>query len=313
MLFIKNILVVGSLNMDFVIDVKKMPQPGETLLAKSFSLVPGGKGANKAFAIGKLGCKNVTMFGAVGCDEYGKNLINNLNSVNVNTDNILKLNNVNTGCAFIHVDETGENSITVVSGANAKITEEMINKNISLIKNADIVVLQLEIPLEVNILVAKIAKQYGKLVILDPAPADANLSEELLKNVDIIKPNETEIQILTGIESNEEKDIVNAAYTLINKGVKNVIVTLGSNGSILVNKEKVEHFSCLDVNVIDSTAAGDSFIAALSKSLLEGNTLEESIEYAHIVSSIVVTKKGAQTSIPSQEEIEAFLQERNRK
>lgn len=292
--------------MDFVIEVKKMPLPGETILGKIFTLVPGGKGANQAFAIGKLGA-NVDMIGAVGNDEYGNKLLDNLHCVNVNTNNISKIDGVNTGCAFINVDENGENSITVISGANEKITPEMIYNNINLIDEAEIIVMQLEIPIEIVTLVAKLAREKGKLIILDPAPAISNISTELLSNVDIIKPNETEIQILSGIETKSKDDIIIAAKSLIAKGVKCVIVTLGENGSLLVTDEKIQSFGAFNVNAIDTTAAGDSFTAALAKSLLDGKTIEEAIRFGHLVSSIVVTKKGAQTSIPSQDEIEYFL------
>lgn len=303
----KNILVVGSLNMDFVCEVDKMPQDGETIIANNFSLIPGGKGANKAYSLGKLGCKNVTMFGAVGNDEYGKELINNLNSVNVETSYIKILDNINTGRAFINVDKRGENIITVVSGANNEITEEMINENVDLIENSDIIILQLEIPIKINELVAKIAKEKGKTVILDPAPAISNLSEDLLKYIDIIKPNETEIEILSGIKITCDNDIVTASNILLDKGVKNVLVTLGGKGSILVNKQTTKKFNSYYVEVVDTTAAGDSYVAALAKSLSENKTLEYSIKYAHLISSIVVSKKGAQTSIPSIEEVADFL------
>jgi len=307
-IIIKNILVIGSLNMDFVIEVDKMPLPGQTILGEEFALIPGGKGANQAYAAGKLGA-NVSMLGAVGNDEYGKKLLKNLNSVNVNTDKIEKLENVNTGCAFINVDKNGENSIVVVSGANKKITTETINNNINLIEQADIIVMQLEIPIEVVEYVAKIAKEKGKIVILDPAPAIPNLSRELLSNVDIIKPNETEIQIVSGMQIESIEDMVKAARSLIDNGVKTVIVTLGGEGSLLVTSEKEERFPSLGLKPIDTTAAGDSFTAALAKSLVEGKELEEAIRYAHIVSSIVITRKGAQTSIPTQDEIDEFLKE----
>lgn len=283
-----------------------MPLKGQTITSKHFSLVPGGKGANKAYALGKLGA-NVSMFGCVGKDEYGIALLNNLNSVNVVTDNVIKLDNVNTGCAFINVDSTGENSIVVVAGANEKITRDDINNNISLIDKADIIVLQLEIPLDVVSYVAKLAKERGKLIILDPAPAVDNINEELLSCVDIIKPNETEIEVLTGMKINSKNDIINAAKVLNEKGVKNVIVTLGEEGSLLVTKDNVKSFSTYNVEAVDTTAAGDSFIAALAKSLLEGKSLDDAIRYGHLVSAIVVTRKGAQTSIPSLLEINEFL------
>lgn len=295
--------------MDFVIEVESMPVKGETILGKSFSLVPGGKGANQAYAIGKLGT-NVSMLGAVGNDEYGAKLLKNLNTVGVQTENIQVLNDVNTGSAFINVDKSGENSIVVISGANEKLTKEMINNNINLIDEADIIILQLEIPLNIVTYVSKIAHQKGKLVILDPAPAVPNLSDELLSNIDIIKPNETEIQILSGKQINTTNDIIEAGKILLDKGVKTVIVTLGEKGSLLIEKDKIKSFTSPKVNAIDTTAAGDSFTAALATSLLEGNNIEEAIKFSHIVSAIAVTKKGAQTSIPNRDEINSFLQQR---
>lgn len=305
-IIIKKILVIGSLNMDFVIEVDKMPLPGQTVLGKRFSLSPGGKGANQAFAAGKLGA-NVSILGAVGNDEYGRKLLQNLNSVNVNVDNVITTDDANTGCAFINVDDTGENNIVVVGGANRLITKEIIDENINLITESDIIIVQLEIPLDVVGYAVKLAKENNKFVILDPAPAVSDLSDDLLSNIDIIKPNETEIQILSGIEIKSNEDIVTAARILIDKGVKNVIVTLGKDGSVLIDKNHVKYFSALDVETIDTTAAGDSFTAALAKALLEDKNLDDAISYAHIVSSIVVTKKGAQSSIPSQIEINEFI------
>ena len=305
------VLVVGSLNMDFVVDVEKMPLPGETVLGKKFTLVPGGKGANQAYAIGKLG-SNVSMLGLVGNDEYGKRLKDNLNSVNVNTSSIGTTNDSSTGCAFINVDKTGENSITVIQGANKLLSEGIIDKNINLIDESDIIVMQLEVPIKTILYISKIAKEKGKIVILDPAPARNDLPDELFKNVDIIKPNETELQTLTGVKVQNKEDVVNAAKHLIEKGVETVIVTLGGKGSILVTKEKCKEFHALDVKVIDTTAAGDSFTAALTKYLLENKTIEEAIQFGHLVSSIVVTKKGAQTSIPNNDEIENFIKSYNK-
>lgn len=283
--------------------------PGETIIGKNFSLIPGGKGANQAYALGKLGV-NVNMLGLVGNDEYGKILVNNLNSVNVNTDNIVTLQGTNTGCAFINVNNSGENSIIVISGANNKMTTELINKNINLIKCADIIIMQLEIPIDVVTHIAKIAKSYNKLVILDPAPAPDYLPDDLLANVDIIKPNETELKNLTNINCSSKDDILYASKILLQKGVKNVITTLGEKGSILVNNNETKFFSSPIVKAVDTTAAGDCFVAALAKALTEEKNLYDAIEYGHLVSSIAVTKKGAQTSIPSLEEIEKFITER---
>lgn len=297
------VLVVGSLNMDFVVNVDMAPLPGETKSAKKFTLVPGGKGANQAYALGRLGV-NVSMIGAVGKDEYGTKLIANLKDAKVNTKRILKMNNINTGSAFITVLNNGENSILTVGGANKLLDKDIIDKNIDLIRKSDIIVMQLEIPIDVVLYVAKLAKLLGKTVIIDPAPASSNIPDELFKYVNIIKPNETELQILSGMELVKEEDYINAARILINKGVDKVIITLGANGSLLVTKDDYKKFAALKVSVVDTTAAGDSFTAGLIKGLSEGKVLDEAIRYGHIVSSIVVTRHGAQTSIPTKLEVE---------
>lgn len=302
-----DVLVIGSLNMDFVLNVDKAPLPGETILTNSYTLVPGGKGANQAYALGKLGV-SVGMIGAVGHDEAGDMLIANLKKAKVNTKRIIKLRNINTGNAFITVSKNGENSIIVASGANNKLTKEMIDKNINLIKAAKIIVMQLEIPLDVVEYVAKLAKGLGKMVILDPAPAVSNLPADLYKNIDIIKPNETELQTLCGAKIENQDDIILLAKSLMNKGVKNVIVTLGEKGSILVNKDEVTKFEAINVNVVDTTAAGDTFTAGLVKTLIDGKSLNEAIKYGHIVSALAVTKPGAQSSIPTKKEIKRFIE-----
>lgn len=306
----KDILVVGSLNMDFVLNVQKIPLPGETLITDDYTLIPGGKGANQAYALGKLGT-SVGLIGATGNDEYAKIMLENLSSAGVLVSGVKKIDSVHTGNAFIVVDDNGENSIVVASGANGKLTKEMIDESINLLENSKIIIMQLEIPVEVATYVAKKAKELGKLVILDPAPARCDLPIELLENVDIIKPNETELQTLTGITLEKEENIIFAAQQLLSKGVKNIIVTLGAKGSILVTKETVKKFEALEVDVIDTTAAGDSFTAGLAKSLVEGKSLDEAIKYGHIVSAIVVTRRGAQTSIPTSIEVNDFIEKRN--
>ena len=305
----KKILVIGSLNMDFSIKTPKMPVPGETIIGESFHLNPGGKGANQAFAIGKLGA-DVSMLGMVGNDEYAKLLKQNLESVNVNTQGIIEQNNTSTGVAFVTVDSNGENSIIVISGANEKVNTEFIDENINLIDDADIIVMQLEIPVDVVTYVARIAKEKNKLVVLDPAPARADLPDELFSYVDIMKPNETELSILTGVDTSNDDNIIKAGKSLVEKGVKNVIVSLGGRGSILVNKDYNKKFNSLGLTPIDTTAAGDSFTAALVSYLASDKSLEEAIQFGHVVSSIVITKKGAQESIPSLEEVRLFLENR---
>lgn len=301
----KKIVVIGSLNMDYDIEVDKIPVPGETVLGKEYHLVPGGKGANQAYTIGRLE-NEVAMIGAVGDDADGKVLVENLKRVGVNVEGIERISNVHTGTAFIQIDKNGENNIAVISGANYQITEEIIEKNKKIIDDADIIVMQLEIPVNIVTKVAQLAKEKGKMVILDPAPARTDLPEEIFKNVDIIKPNETELSILSGMPTENEEQVQNAAKSLIEKGVGVVLVTLGGKGSMLVTKEMEKRFYAIDLKVVDTTAAGDSFTGALAVAISQEKSLEEAIEYAHLVSSIVVTKKGAQSSIPSKKEVEEF-------
>ena len=299
----KKILVIGSLNMDFVINVDEMPKKGETIMGIDMVQNPGGKGANQAYALGKLGGASA-MIGAVGKDSYGEKLIMNLESVNVDTSGIKKCDGTYTGNAFVYVDRNGENSITVMAGANHCVTTELIDENIELIKESDIVIMQLEIPLDTAVYAAKRAFELGKTVILDPAPAPETMPEEIFKYVDFIKPNETELMTLTGMATDTEEEIEAAGRVLLEKGAKAVIVTLGEKGSMLINEKKSEHFPGKKVKTVDTTAAGDSFTAAFAIALAEGKDCREAIEYGSKVSAIVVTRKGAQASIPTREEVE---------
>lgn len=295
------ILVVGSLNMDFVIDVQNMPLAGETILGKSVTLVPGGKGANQAYAAGKLG-GDVGMIGAVGNDMYGRMLKENLESVGVDTSGVETVEGLPTGNAFITVDESGENRIIVIQGTNACITKEMIDRHMELIDKCDTVIMQLEIPLEIVAYVKNIAKEKGKTVILDPAPAKAGLPDDFFRGFDIVKPNETEIQTLSGRKMGTKEELMEGARELLKKGVDTVIITLGGDGALLVTKDTSKEFYAKKVNAIDTTAAGDSFTAAFAVALGKGMTYGEAIEFGNSVSGIVVTRKGAQTSIPTMEE-----------
>lgn len=288
--------------MDFVIDVKNMPLAGETILGQKVTLVSGGKGANQAYAAGKLG-GNVQMIGAVGNDLYGKMLRENLESVGVDISGIEIIENQPTGNAFITVDENGENSIIVIQGTNTCVTKEMIDRHIKLIEECDTVIMQLEIPIEVVTYVKNIAKEKGKRVILDPAPAKADLPEEFFRGFDIVKPNETEIQTLVGKKMRTKGDLIEGARELLNKGIEKVIITLGGDGSMMVTKDSYEEFCAQKVVPVDTTAAGDSFTAAFAVALGNGFSYSEAIEFGNRVSGIVVTKKGAQTSIPTMEEV----------
>lgn len=296
----KKIVVVGSINQDYVAQVDNIAQVGETVLAKSYELFPGGKGANQAYAIGKLG-GSVSLLGAVGNDEQGNYLLNNLSSVGVDVRAVKIHDREHTGVAWITVDKAGDNSITVIQGANKAVDIQYIENNIAVIEQADIVVMQLEIPLETVVHTAKRAKSLGKQVFLDPAPAVNNLPNELFSNVDLIKPNETELCILTGTSLDDE-DYAKKVDVLKRMGAKQVVVTLGAKGTYLGNGNG-SLFEAHRVKAIDTTAAGDGFTAALTVALSHGESIEDAISFAQRVSSIIVTRKGAQSSIPSIDEL----------
>ncbi|MEG1427337.1 MAG: ribokinase [Oscillospiraceae bacterium] len=301
----KKILVIGSINMDFVIDVEHMPQKGETVLSDNLSWVPGGKGANQAYAVGKLG-GDVTMLGAVGDDAYGKVLLDNLQGVGVHTEYLRVVKGGQTGCAFISVDQNGENSIIVVSGENSKLGTDYIDLHMDLIRRSDIVVFQLEIPVATVVYAAKKAKELGKTVILDPAPARKDLPEELFRYVDMIKPNEVELDTLVGSSGSEfsEEHLRDGADQLLQKGVGCVLVTLGGNGVYLRSKrDEQRFFTHHTAKPVDTTAAGDTFIGGFVAGLASGLDEAEAIAQGQRAAAWSVTKPGAQTSIPHLHEL----------
>ena len=239
----KKILVIGSLNMDFVAGVSHIPTVGETILAENFELVPGGKGANQSYAIGKMH-GNVAMLGMVGQDTYGERLCENLESVGVDVSRVRKLSGVSTGIAVIGVIPEGDNSILVVSGANAHVDKSYIMENMDLLEASDIIVVQLEIPLETVMYAVKEARKRGKTVILDPAPAVSDLPDELFACVDVIKPNETELAILLQ-ECSDEEDLRANAKLLQQKGAKNIVLLLRPKNPLAPKRLPNLPHSCL--------------------------------------------------------------------
>ncbi|MGB6129564.1 MAG: ribokinase, partial [Psychrilyobacter sp.] len=290
----------GSLNMDLVTMSERHPKLGETIIGKSFFQIPGGKGGNQAVAISKLGGE-VTMFGCVGEDSHGDILIEELKKNGVNIESIKKVKK-NTGIATIVVDENADNTIIVVPGANFETSIDDIDKNIELIKNADIVLLQLEIPIDVVEYILKKSKEHNKITVLNPAPAE-KLSVDIIKNVDYLVPNETELELLSGMPTNSESEVLVASKKLMDMGVKNLIVTMGKNGSIFVGKDKVVKVGIHKVKAVDPTAAGDSFIGGVIRMLAEGEKIEEAMEFGARVGAITVTKEGAQSSLPTWDEV----------
>lgn len=302
----KKAVVIGSLNLDYSIGLQQMPRPGQTVSADTLTLTPGGKGANQAYALGKLGCETA-MIGAVGRDDAGKLLLDNLQKVGVDVSGIARREQP-TGQAFITVDASGENSIMILSGANGTLAPADIDANRGLIEAADCVVMQLEVPVETVLYGAKLAHSLGKTVVLDPAPAVPNLPDELIGLADFVKPNETELATLTGLPTDTVEQCKAAARQLRQRGAGTVLVSLGSKGVLAVGEGEPVLVPARKVRAVDSTAAGDCFTAAFVTAY-EGD-LEAALRYANAAAAIAVSRPGAQASIPSAAEVAAAQADR---
>jgi len=301
----ENILVVGSANMDMVVRTDSFPRPGETLLGKKFQTFPGGKGANQAVGAAKLGAKT-KFISKMGKDQFADELIENLKSCSVCVENILIDESESTGLAIILVNKEGENEIVVISGTNMKLTPEEIESKKELFSQSKILLLQLEIPVETIIKAKELALQNSMTVILNPAPA-CKLDDLIYEGLDYLTPNETELEILSGKSVNSIDEVKLAAHCMLDKGVKNVIVTLGDKGSMLINKEKAQLFEPYKVEVVDTTAAGDAFNAGLAYSLSKDIAIEDAIRFSNAVAASAVTKMGAQSSMPELSEVKSLL------
>lgn len=303
----QKILVAGSSNIDFVVGVKEMPEKGETIICKSFANIPGGKGANQACACGKLEGE-CTFLSALGSDSMGDMMMDSLRSAHVDTTRIRRIDGVPSGMAMIMVNEEGENSIVVIPGANAMCDKLYFDENKDALHASEIVLAQLETPVDSIYALLIEAKKLGKLTVLNPAPAPDSIPDEVLKNLDFITPNETELSKLSGLPTQTMDEIAAAANALIQRGVKNVLVTIGSRGALLCNAQGSTHFPTVKATAVDTTAAGDTFNAAFAVALSEGTEVPKAIRFANIAASISITRKGAQTSIPSRQEVDAMLQ-----
>ena len=294
--------------MEMTLTLPHLPAAGETLLAESFCQSPGGKGANQAYAAGRLGGQ-VGFIGAVGDDADGRALCENLRQAGVDTRGIVVKGPAPTGRAVIYVDGRGENSIAVLPGSNALLDAQDILRHRQLLEECSTVLLQMEIPMDTIRFVVKMASALGKRVILDPAPAAADFPKELYPYLTLINPNETELGILLG-DPQASAHVERSARQLKGYGVKNVLVTLGEKG-VYIDPEQGGPVRVPGhlVQAVDTTAAGDSFSAALAVKLSMGAGLMEAVRYANVVSSIVVTRRGAQTSIPTEAEVQARQRE----
>lgn len=300
----QQILVVGSTNTDMVIKAAHLPRPGETILGGTFFMNPGGKGANQAVAIARLGAP-VTFICKTGTDIFGHQSQQLFEAEGINTSYVFSDPQNPSGVALISVDDKAENCIVVASGANANLTPEDLKKAEEAIDQCDIVLLQLEIPMETVEYVAKIAFEKGKKVILNPAPAQP-LSAKLLSHLYLITPNETEAEMISGVKITDEASANEAAQVLSEKGVQNVIITLGSKGALVYSNGEGEVVPAYKVNAIDTTAAGDVFNGALTVALSEGRDLKEASRFGCKASAISVTRSGAQSSAPYRNEVDIF-------
>lgn len=263
---LKKILVIGSLNMDLVTHVPHLPQAGETIAGTKFRKNPGGKGANQAVAAAKLGA-DVTMIGKVGTDEHGEILLDSLRQAGVSTEGIQQEDT--TGMAFINVSAEGENHIVLVAGANSMMRPADLDDMKTIIESCDIIMMQLEIPLDVVEYALHLAVEQRKKVILNPAPAQ-DLPMELLRHVYALIPNETELAILSGMPTSTEQEIIAAARHLKARGVDRIIVTMGKNGSYLIGEDEETYIPAFPVKAVDTTGAGDSYVAAFAVGKTKG-------------------------------------------
>ncbi|HEY71754.1 MAG TPA: ribokinase [Thermoflexia bacterium] len=300
-----HVTVVGSLNMDLVARAPRIPRPGETIIGGEFRNVPGGKGANQAIAAARLGA-TVSMVGRVGRDTFAGPLLDNLDADGIDHTFVVQDPEAATGVALIVVDDGGENSIVVASGANMRLSPADVDGAEAAIAGADALLLQLEIPLETVIRAAKIARARAVKIILNPAPA-RSLPAELLSLVDVLIPNESETALLTGLPVGDQAEAKTAAAALQDSGVGTVILTLGERGAMLATEGKTELFPAFDVTPVDTTAAGDAFVGGFAVALAEGRTLAEAVRWGNGAGGLAATKLGAQPSLPARRDLERLL------
>lgn len=306
------ILVVGSINMDMVTRSSRLPVPGETLLGDDFATVPGGKGANQAVAVARLGVR-VQLVGRVGADGFGSELLASLRASDVGTEAVLVDRTVRSGVAAIAVDDRGENQIIVVPGANGRINGNDVERTISLLTNATALMLQCEIPLSIVQRVAQATHERGIPVILDPAPVPSYFPDDLYPLIDIITPNETEATQLVGFPVNTPETAARAATILRQRGAKAIVIKLGSQGAFCATADDTFHVPSFPVTVVDTVAAGDAFNGALAVALTKGLSLQQAVRWGTAAGALSTTCAGAQPSLPDWGMFEAFLREQGEK
>jgi ribokinase len=302
------ITVVGSFMMDLVIKAERRPQVGETLIGQSFGMFVGGKGFNQAVSAARLGAE-VHMVGCLGDDDFGQQFLKALEKEGIDSSFVRLDKTANTGVGSPVIDAHGDNSIIIIPGANMHLTPQDVEKAESLIARSDIVMLQLEVPLETVQRTAEIAHKAGVTVLLNPAPA-CELSDELLNLVQVITPNETEARLLTGKSVADDDSGCKAASLLRKRGVETVVLTLGKRGALFLNQKKCMRIPGYSVNVVDTTAAGDAFCAGLAVQLAKHQTLEYAVGFANAVGALATTVMGAEPSMLPLEKVLEFLSDK---
>lgn len=298
------VVVIGSLNMDLVTRAPRLPRGGETLIGQSFATVSGGKGANQAVAAARLGAQ-VSMVGCVGNDAYGAQLRSALMAEQIDCQAVSTVEG-SSGVALIVVDDNSQNAIVIVAGANGELTPALIGCFDSVLQAGDVIICQLEVPDATVGHALKRGRELGKTVILNPAPASGPLPAHWYANIDYLIPNESEASALSGLPVDSRETAEAAATRLVELGAGKVIITLGAQGAVLADGQRFEHFAAPIVQAVDTTAAGDTFVGGFAAALASGKSEAEAIRFGQVAAAMSVTRAGAQPSIPTLSEVQAF-------
>jgi ribokinase len=303
-----HVVVVGSINMDLVASMNRLPRPGETVTGESFQTIPGGKGANQALAAARMGAR-VSIIGRVGDDAFGTTLRGNLGAAGIDTQSVFETPNCSSGVALIGVESSGANAITVIPAANGRLSIHDVEACRELIASADALIVQLETPIETILAAVQIARENHVLTALDPAPAPSGRLPGLLMKVDILSPNQTEAEALTGVVVDDWQSAEVAARQLQQQGALDVVIKLGELGALIVARDgSVKKVMARPVNVVDTTAAGDAFTAAMTVAKCEGRSLTDAVQFGSYAGSLACTKFGAQPAMPTRHELETWVE-----
>lgn len=299
------ITVLGSINMDLVVRCQHLPRPGETIIAEDFREIPGGKGANQAVAAARLGA-SVSMIGRVGDDAFAGRLLETLRNEQIDTEAVLQTSDSASGVAIVAVEDSGENAILVVSGANARVSAADVAQHAERIRNSDVLLLQLEIPVETVLAAIRVARDAGVRVILDPAPVPGSFPEPLL-HVDALTPNRSEAAAILGRGVDSADDARAAAHELVQRGARQAVITLGAEGAVLSDGHSEQWVPPFPVKTVDTTAAGDAFAAALAVRWAETHSLTDAVRFASAAGALAASRAGAQPGMPRRPDVDDLV------